>query len=332
MSFTGATFLIAFGIVAFIVFLIFLFNGSIARSLEKLLNLKIRSKANSKGGNYNYLTKTSYNNYLGGRLISTKRKEVSPIIGYKRLNINVGFNKAWFQSPNHQQAIRLGIVATATCSVAQHKQEVPFSPCTCGFYSFKDSMEAYAYLGGDFVVKLVNSGKYLEFEEGWRSNTQRVTEIYAPDRCVGLGCSRKNPPTVFASNYRGELMALCTLCAKERFMDDGNGGDFITFDELPQLLILGVATEEFRHQLPVVITGNHVEALTRKQIKDWSVERKTIVPKPQKNTTTPKTYKDNGNVRPAKQSIKSPYYDDPIDLDSRLLEKLLRELDELEEG
>ncbi len=123
---------------------------------------------------------TVYGSYLG------KKTDVSghdKLIGYKKVHLGFGSGKVWFISASHQQIVNLKDEAYCTEFSGDEPHLVPHNNCTCGFYSFKKLGEAQAYKVGRVVVEVVCSGRFIEFDKGYRYSKQAVSEIFLPIHC-----------------------------------------------------------------------------------------------------------------------------------------------------
>lgn len=76
--------------------------------------------------------------------------------------------------------------AAAECRSSYHRSnpltrfEVPSKACSCGFYAYTDEDDArdHTQAGPDsFILKVVASGKMLEYKKGYRYGHQRVEEV-----------------------------------------------------------------------------------------------------------------------------------------------------------
>lgn len=251
---------------------------------------EIKSTSYSTKDNINKFSGMAYQNFLGGRSLkhgmnmvgglNNNLAEKKPVVGYKRLVLIVSNNDntAYFTPIHHNTETQLGIVSEAICreKVSRiHKHAVPHPKCTCGFYSFKDLRRAKLYpskarWGTPIIVGLVNSGKFLEFEFGWRSQIQRITEIHVPKTCEG--CWGDFPVVFYQRNSKyqinSKVSALCYTCASKHKLTDGR---FIAFDELPKMLVKGV--DDFKHALPVIVYSPHITPLNKVTINEWKMRK-----------------------------------------------------------
>ena len=63
------------------------------------------------------------------------------------------------------------------------QEQIPVWDCSCGFYAYKSAVEAFGhdehsyYTNNSYVLEVVISGKYIEYEKGYRYAHQRVQSV-----------------------------------------------------------------------------------------------------------------------------------------------------------
>jgi hypothetical protein len=98
--------------------------------------------------------------------------------------------------------------------------------CTCGFYSYKTPAEAYSYpddgASPGYVIQTVNSGLYMEYQQGYRAEKQRVTKVFVGncDLCLAKGKKSKSVAVARLIGFAGvdstlnRLYGVCDSHAK----------------------------------------------------------------------------------------------------------------------
>lgn len=126
------------------------------------------------------------NVYLGARLPQGRvTTPTAPPSLYKRANLALDSNNGSLKlvPVSDGYPFRVDMNADAQCGRALffslHK--APSKLCTCGFYAYTDINDALSHpQGGMVVIKIVASGKLLEYGKGYRYEHQRVESIELP--------------------------------------------------------------------------------------------------------------------------------------------------------
>lgn len=265
-----------------------------------------QSPAPRQGYVLNQYSGQEYKNYLGSQQIinTTENKEepliqninsmrenetieadisseplqpTKPIIGYKRLQMYLFGREVYFApATHHTNRAFPGLKAKAVCTETDIPHDIPDPDCTCGFYGFKQEQRAFTYDGGGQVpVEVVLSGKFIEFDKGYRATYQRVNQIYAPTFCTvsNYNSECSNHPTVFVIQKNGKLEGRCSdhsyLSITEGLKNAGarKASTFITFEEAVSLL--HIEEDEQHYHVPEIIPNLFTTPLTRNQLTQW---------------------------------------------------------------
>ncbi len=112
-----------------------------------------------------------------------KTGQANKLIGYKASSFVLGPGKPHFISPTFPT--NYGVTSVAVCkNELLHASFARIDPkCTCGWHSFKTIEPAIGYVNhvthffGIPVLKTVISGEFIEYEQGYRSEKQRITDV-----------------------------------------------------------------------------------------------------------------------------------------------------------
>lgn len=134
----------------------------------------------------------AYNTYLGSgvktslvsAIFGSRSKNTEPKTLYKKVNLGWDAETRQIELfPLTQRKRSIDFNAESKCHnpelhASGHSREVPAKHCSCGFYAYKDNDDAKNHdQHGNFLVKVVASGRMLEHEKGYRYGHQRVEEI-----------------------------------------------------------------------------------------------------------------------------------------------------------
>jgi hypothetical protein len=123
------------------------------------------------------------NNFYIGSGLHKGNSVVNNLIGYKAARVMIS-PKLGFMSPTFP--VTFGSSSISVCrNDAKHSSSlVGLDPeCTCGWHSFKKMEPAIGYVNhvtmdfGTPVIRTVISGEYVEYEQGYRSDKIRVTDV-----------------------------------------------------------------------------------------------------------------------------------------------------------
>lgn len=150
---------------------------------------------------------TADNSYLGSEKEKSE-KATTGLIGYKQMHVRYSEDEIILSSIHHDRD-EIKLIDEAKCPTYIHLATVPVASCTCGFHAYNNVKDAYRYSPrkSEMIVEVAISGKYLEYDNGYRCNTQRVKSILVRD-CEWCD----NPATVLHNAY-SKLAPLCTSCA-----------------------------------------------------------------------------------------------------------------------
>lgn len=108
--------------------------------------------------------------------------------------------------------------------------------CTCGFYSYKNKLDALKKANlreGSVILEVENYGEIVEYDHGFRSEQQEVLAIYFNQDCYKRNCTHQTMGIVFRyGNY-------FPTCLKH------SNRSLITFKKLRSTLNLEISTVSF---------------------------------------------------------------------------------------
>lgn len=181
--------------------------------------------------------------------------------------------------------------AEAECRNTTHSfnllaREVPSKACTCGFhaYSKEDDAKNHIQSGADsFVLKVVASGKMLEYEKGYRYGHQRVEEIVVSkcfmcpvpaDRVIILGFARR--PHLTAGRITEG--AIAPVCSQHAYLSAPPNGS-ISFDQVSEIASRSLPTNAPRIRcysssslVQPWVSGIGIDAIGKETVIEWEDE------------------------------------------------------------
>lgn len=112
-----------------------------------------------------------------------------PEILYKKSNIKQDWtsivDSIYLAPVAYSKAVGITVNAEARCEQGIRHGEAPSKSCYCGFHAYKEISDAQAHdQRGDFIFRVVASGKMFEYNKGYRYGHQRVEEIIVSSCCT----------------------------------------------------------------------------------------------------------------------------------------------------
>jgi len=233
----------------------------------------------------------AYNPFIG-HAFQASSKEVSekakPVIGYKALDIRTENGKMVLYSPT--AGGKFDIYGTSKCPNGPFhlgSSKKLSSRCQCGFYSFKESEDAWNYVSKyskhKIVAKLSNSGHYLEYEDGYRAKISRVTGIQLGtchfEDAYGT-CYNEATIIVKPGGNLNFFAPACKACAKNRLKVDPTA-ELLTLQDASKFLEI---LEGYRFTLPEFFTKDGsapstIEECTPRSARVVDTQLKNISPR-----------------------------------------------------
>lgn len=129
------------------------------------------------------------NAYLG---IGSRKPILTPEILYKksRLRLDPATNEVRLIPLSFPTAEGMSVNTDAACENREtlHRKG-PVKNCSCGFYAYRYHHDAQNHnQGGEFVLRVVGSGKMFEYKKGYRYGHQRLEEIIISG-CIDKDCT-----------------------------------------------------------------------------------------------------------------------------------------------
>ena len=163
-----------------------------------------------------------------------------------------------FQSPTYSDK-KYPYVAKAECQIKPGGHLTAIDPdCTCGFYSFKQEYKAWTYNGikSQIVAEIVNSGAFVEYSEGYRSEIQRVKTVLVRE-CHSYN-HNYDVEAVGIIQDGNELKGACFTHLQKHM------GAIYSFDEVQDLF---VKPQDTNHRAPKVRSTIEATPLTTEEVK-----------------------------------------------------------------
>lgn len=112
-------------------------------------------------------------------------------------------------------------------------KETPARSCRCGFHAYNEYAPARDHdQGGQFVVRVVGSGKMFEYKQGYRYGHQRLEEVIVGSCGV---CAHHADRLVVGGT--GNLIPLCGNCTRRR---EPPTSSLMSFSELEEAASKGL--------------------------------------------------------------------------------------------
>lgn len=193
------------------------------------------------------------NRYLGKSTIPLLRSNMEPKVLYKQSNLKKDFRTGEIRLMSvcfPEDETGTSVNADAKCQVildplmltignktwtlgkggTPYHKEIPARICDCGFHAYNEYAPARDHdQKGNFVLRVVGSGKMFEYKQGYRYGHQRVEEIIVTE-CANYGCAR-NADRLRVFSY-GDIQPVCSVCSSQRWIGAYSLMSFREFEEV----------------------------------------------------------------------------------------------------